>query len=214
MLVFLAPKNIHSSESETSQFHTLCATTRRVWSLEVFPKKDLICTKASPGRICTKLSNSVSGRRHHHLWQIFGDRLKSVGVKFCPFPLTSPAAVNTWLAVCLRVGVGLKGFVIYGRPFVQRFAQRYRTVVLSLCPVCNVGVGYCGQTAGWIKMLLGREVGFGPGDIVLDGDPAPPQKGAQFPNFRPMSVVAKPSPISATAEHLSYMVRHDSKRNV
>jgi len=27
----------------------------------------------------------------------------------------------------------------------------------------------CGQTAGWIKMLLGREVDVGPGDTVLDG---------------------------------------------
>jgi len=30
-------------------------------------------------------------------------------------------------------------------------------------------------------MPLGREAGFGPGDIVLDGDPAPPGKGAQHP---------------------------------
>jgi len=28
--------------------------------------------------------------------------------------------------------------------------------------------------AGWIKMPLGTEVGLGPGDVVLDGDPAPP----------------------------------------
>ena len=33
---------------------------------------------------------------------------------------------------------------------------------------------YCGQTAGCIKMPLGVEVGLGPGDFVLDGDPAPP----------------------------------------
>ena len=33
---------------------------------------------------------------------------------------------------------------------------------------------YCGQTAGWIKMPLGTEVDLGQGDIVLDGDPAPP----------------------------------------
>ena len=33
---------------------------------------------------------------------------------------------------------------------------------------------YCGQTAAWIKMPLGAEVGLGPDDIVLDGDPAPP----------------------------------------
>jgi len=28
--------------------------------------------------------------------------------------------------------------------------------------------------AKWIKMPLGTEVGLGPDDIVLDGDPAPP----------------------------------------
>ena len=33
---------------------------------------------------------------------------------------------------------------------------------------------YCGQTVGWIKMSLGTEVDHGRGDIVLDGDPAPP----------------------------------------
>ena len=41
---------------------------------------------------------------------------------------------------------------------------------------------YCGQTAGWIKMPLGTEVGLGAGHIVLDGDPAPP-KWAQPPIF-------------------------------
>jgi len=35
---------------------------------------------------------------------------------------------------------------------------------------------YCGQTAGWIKMLLRMEVGLIPGDFVLDGDPAPSSK--------------------------------------
>jgi len=43
----------------------------------------------------------------------------------------------------------------------------------------------CGQTAGWIKMPLGMEVGLGPGRIVLHGDPAPPSKGEQPPNFGP-----------------------------
>jgi len=43
---------------------------------------------------------------------------------------------------------------------------------------------YCGQTAGWIKMALGMEVGFGPGHIVLDGDPVPlPKKGDKAPQF-------------------------------
>jgi len=45
-------------------------------------------------------------------------------------------------------------------------------------------------------MPLGTEVGLGPGDIVLDGDPASPtERGTVAPTFRPMSIVAKRSPI-------------------
>ena len=48
------------------------------------------------------------------------------------------------------------------------------------CPVClSVTLVYCGQTVGWIKMPIGTEVGLGPGGTVLDGDRAPPRKGAQ-----------------------------------
>ena len=57
---------------------------------------------------------------------------------------------------------------------------------------------YCGQTIEWIKMPLGMEVCLGPDHIVLDGDPAP----HPTPTFWPMSIVAKQSPISATAELL------------
>jgi len=63
----------------------------------------------------------------------------------------------------------------------------------------------CGQMAGWITMPSGKEVGLGPGDIELNGDPAPPPKkkgGTSAPTFRPMSIVAKLSTISATAELL------------
>jgi len=42
---------------------------------------------------------------------------------------------------------------------------------------------HCGQTAGWIKMPLGMEVGFGPGDFVLDGDPVLPPKRGIVPKF-------------------------------
>jgi len=40
-------------------------------------------------------------------------------------------------------------------------------------------------------MPLGMQVGLGPDHIVLDEDPAAPQKGAQPSNFQPMSTVAK-----------------------
>jgi len=33
---------------------------------------------------------------------------------------------------------------------------------------------YCDQMAGCIRTPFGMEVGLGPGDIVLDGDPVPP----------------------------------------
>ena len=51
---------------------------------------------------------------------------------------------------------------------------------------------YCGHMAGRIKMPPGTDVSHGPGDIALDGDPAPlPKKGAQPLNLHFMSIVAK-----------------------
>ena len=48
--------------------------------------------------------------------------------------------------------------------------------------------------AAWIKMSPGMEVGLGPVNFLLYGDPAPPpQKGGVAPptNFRPMFIAAK-----------------------
>ena len=51
---------------------------------------------------------------------------------------------------------------------------------------------HCAQTAGWIKMSLGRKVGLDPSNIALDGDSAPlPKKGAEFPQFWPMSLLCQ-----------------------
>jgi len=63
-------------------------------------------------------------------------------------------------------------------PASQYFLRRYIIVGHFLIP----------RIPRWIKMPLGMEVGIGPGHIVLDGDPAPPWKGAQHPTFRPMSM--------------------------
>jgi len=51
----------------------------------------------------------------------------------------------------------------------------------------------CGQTAAWIKMPLGTEVGLGLRNIVFDVDPATSRKkGTPTPTqFWPMSIVAK-----------------------
>jgi len=46
---------------------------------------------------------------------------------------------------------------------------------------------YCGQTAAWIKMPLGMEIGLSPGDFVLGGGPSPPNphltKKGRSPQF-------------------------------
>ena len=89
-----------------------------------------------------------------------------------------------------RISIQRNPTVLFGRPFVERLALFHRTIVLSVCQ--SVTLVYCGQAVGWITMKLGMRVGLGPGHTVLDGDPAPlPQKEAESPNFRPISVVAK-----------------------
>jgi len=42
---------------------------------------------------------------------------------------------------------------------------------------------YCGQTVGWIEKKLGMQVGFDPGHIVLDWDPAPVPQRDTVPQF-------------------------------
>ena len=49
---------------------------------------------------------------------------------------------------------------------------------------------YCGQMAGCMKTPLGTEVDLSPGHIVLDGVPAPAERGRAAPSFRSMSIVA------------------------
>jgi len=51
-------------------------------------------------------------------------------------------------------------------------------------------------------MPLGTAVGLGPGDIVLDGADSPSERGTAAPHFQLISIVAKRSPISATADLL------------
>jgi len=64
---------------------------------------------------------------------------------------------------------------------------------------------YCGQTARWMKLLLGMVVGLSPGTFVLDGDPAPlsQMEAEPLPNFWPISIVAKR--LDALRCHLVWM---------
>jgi len=91
-----------------------------------------------------------------------------------------------------------------GRPRSRRYCVR------SGCSSAEKGAQHpyfsthdrCGQIAGWVKIPLGTEVDLGPGHIMLDGHPAPPQKGHNNHSFQPISIVDKRSPISHTGEHL------------
>jgi len=60
----------------------------------------------------------------------------------------------------------------------------------------------CAQMAERIKMPLGREVGLGPSDIVLDGNPAPLSKEGRSANFQPMSIV--PQRLDGSRWHLAH----------
>ena len=64
-------------------------------------------------------------------------------------------------------------------------------------------------------MSVGTKVDLGACHVVLDGDPAPPpKKRGTAPNFRPMSIVAKRSPISAAAELLYIIWMHILQESV
>jgi len=69
------------------------------------------------------------------------------------------------MPVHTEVGFGPGHIVLDGDPALS---QRGTVPPQFSTHVC------CGQTAGWIKMLLGTEVGLGPAHVVLDGDPSPP----------------------------------------
>jgi len=107
---------------------------------------------------------------------------------------------NAWtvkMPLGMEVGLGQSHIVLDGDPAPLRQKGHSSPPPQFLAHV------YCGQTAGWIKMRLGMEEGLGPGDILLDGDSAPTtERGTAAPTFRPISIVAKRSPISATAELL------------
>jgi len=77
-----------------------------------------------------------------------------------------------------------------GSPQPRRHCVRWGPNSPSPKPVRQFSAHVCcGQTAGWIKMARGMEVGLGPGHIVLDGHFAPLLKtGDRAPNFRPISV--------------------------
>ena len=79
---------------------------------------------------------------------------------------------------------------------------------LSVCLSClSVTLVYCSQTIGWNRDETWHGIGLGPRHIVLEGSHSYQHKNyhracARCTEPRPISVVAKRSPISTTAEYL------------
>jgi len=91
------------------------------------------------------------------------------------------------MSLVMELGLGPGDFVLDGdnAPPSQKGAE----------PPKFSAYVYCGQTAGWMKLVLGKDVyvGLSPGDFVLDGEPVPFAKKGRSPltNFRPISIVPK-----------------------
>ena len=83
-----------------------------------------------------------------------------------------------------EVDLGPCNIVLDGDPasLTERCTALHFCGLRTLCPY-KPPFGPCllWPNGWWIRIPLGMEVGLGPGDIVLDGDPASPQKGAQQP---------------------------------
>ena len=116
-------------------------------------------------------------------------------------------------AMTVSLLVGLSGYKFTANSVLKDFwatvassGSPYATGPLSCLSATLV---YCDQTVGWMTMPLATEVDLGPGDIVLDGDPAPlPRKGAQQPpHFSVHVYVAKRSPMLATSELLFHFMQ-------
>ena len=74
----------------------------------------------------------------------------------------------------LAISVVLSTLLFIGRPLQVTVFPMPQDRCLSCLSGCLSVTLVCScQTVGWIKMPLGTEVSLCPGDIVLDGDPAP-----------------------------------------
>jgi len=73
---------------------------------------------------------------------------------------------------------------ILGATVIPFLGRGWVRPILSTVVCLSVTLMYCGQTAAWIKMKLGMQVGLHSGHIVLDEEPAPPtERGTAARHF-------------------------------
>jgi len=88
------------------------------------------------------------------------------------------------MPLAMKVGLGARDFVLHMGtpvPLPKKWSE----------PPKFPADFYCVQTALWVKMALGTEVGLSLGDFVLDGDPTPSPKGRRSPPVIGPCIVAK-----------------------
>jgi len=193
------------SEKSAPFWATVCKTVRPVLSdrclscLSVCLSVMLVYCAQTVGRIKMKLGMPVGLVPGHIV--LNGDPASPLPKGHIP-PIFSQYLL--WPNGCMDQDAASYG----GRPRPRQLCVRWG----PCSPPQNVGGApkfssrvYCGQMAGWIKMVLGMEVGLSPGDFVLDGHPAPmPKRGlSPSPIFQPISIVAKR--LDASRCHLVWM---------
>jgi len=140
-----------------------------------------------------------------------GQRSHSVGRTVFGRPFVKQFALSYWTVVCpvclWRWRIVPNGWMDQDetwhagrprpRPHCLRWGHSSPSPKNGAQPLPQFSVHvYCGQTAGWIKMPLGMEIGVGAGHIVLDGYPAP--KKGHSPQFTAHVCCRQ------TVTHLSY----------
>ena len=103
--------------------------------------------------------------------------------------------INKSAQVCIGHKFTTAIFAIFWATVCRNVSPYDGTVVLSAC--LSVTLVYCSQTAGWIKMSLGTEIG----DIVRWRSSSPKERGKAAPNVSSHFLLAR-SPSSSTAEQL------------
>jgi len=116
---------------------------------------------------------------------------------FIPCPLWQTAG---WIKMPLGTKIGLVPIhiVLHGDPAPPKRGTSATFRPISIVTCGYIYCGWMGQDATWYKCRpqpRPRCVRWGPSS-------AAPSKRGTAPNFRPLSIVAKRSPVSATAEHL------------
>jgi len=121
---------------------------------------------ASPHKVLYNLGRKSINHKSNTKMRILSNNAKfSASWPLLPAYNSSTTMPTTYSTYCLGAVASLKFLAIE-----------------NMLPHFSADVCY-GQTAGWIRIPLGTEVCFGPGNIMLDGDSTCTRKEHSSPHF-------------------------------